>query len=577
MESFRSLGKRSLQTIAQSRGIDSKQTVGKLRQLLTSIDSPYSLNPNDPQEEKILSLIGVSNFALSKFLNQEGTREVLLEILLDEPLTEKSKEIVKLSQSPLRALIKLSGRHALPRADLIRIILDPTSSRSNDFVRDIKKRLDEIDFHILPVPLKQIIIKKEVNNVHLPEQARKLILEGIDPAVIPEYLLEEIVNATLLSQRPVNALTFARRMITDPISELWGDVFDIIGDMRLEDLRLLVKLYGYSGVLTLNEIEFFFQRQYLRKHSSSSIILPDRIKELLIEQLEVDSFSDVEPQLTNLAKSRLDLFKDWIDYDDGQLQMIASGYGILLPYPGTGGFFWEELSKYLNIVDGDLEMGGQDIDLYSDEQLVRYVPTAPYGRDELIDYFWKYWDSDRIMYFDGVYYVSNAWERIEETETPELEKLKIEELIELLGYVVGTEEQGKVMGALNTRIKRLRTPPSDRIKDFLREMMTTGALAFGASDANTWSNHRRLPNVELYEEHLETLEKIYSELSDEEITLLNKFPAINFRTLKGRTLNVEQLYNQEVSWQWVETGYYYLIAGWGEKLENLVPLQFRKK
>lgn len=589
METFRGFRKTTLKRIAEARGLESTGTTETLRNRLLQFKTPFSIDLSQTQEEIVLSLINIPTSRIKDYLISTGfeyepeaprdgsvnERIYLIESLLSEPLSNLSKEIISLGTSSLTSLQRQAGRGGR-REELIRIILK-LEEQSQVFENQLRKELDEIGFKIITPPNKRV--PKELDEIPVvfdASEVRAYLEDGFDSSYFPDHLLDEVVQEDLLFQRNVNVRSFARRMVTEPLSPLWPDIQPILKGRTQDDLQTLAQSYGYDIELTPSELEFLFQRQYLRKYTPETFRVPPILQNLLMQQLGLESFEEVEENLTPEGKDRLRLFSEWIDYNDEQLQHVAQGYGIELPYTKTREYFNNDLLSYLDVIDEDLEFGVDDLDLYSDAELLRWCPTLPYGRNAMIEAFNKFWEEPRIVFINDVFYQTNSWSEYEEIEDLTFEELNIQELRVLLPYLKGSVYQEE---ALEVYASKLADEPYEGEYDLnetdnLFELMANVAAArYGAADVSKWSNTRRAPNEELYEEQMSLLNDKIEEISDD---VLNELKLYSLERMMQGKSSLNQMLQKEPSWFWIETAFYYYAQMTGKPLGNNIPLLFRK-
>lgn len=589
METFRGFRKTTLKRIAEARGLESTGTTETLRNRLLQFKTPFSIDLSQTQEEIVLSLINIPTSRIKDYLISTGfeyeaeaprdgsvnERIYLIESLLSEPLSNLSKEIISLGTSSLASLQRQAGRGGR-REELIRIILK-LEEQSQVFENQLRKELDEIGFKIITPPNKKI--PKELDEMPVvfdASEVRAYLEDGFDSSYFPDHLLDEVIQEDLLFQRNVNVRAFARRMVTEPLSPLWPDIQPILKGRTQDDLQTLAQSYGYDIELTPSELEFLFQRQYLRKYTPETFRVPPILQNLLMQQLGLESFEEVEENLTPEGKDRLRLFSEWIDYSDEQLQHVAQGYGIELPYTKTREYFNNDLLSYLDVIDEDLEFGVEDLDLYSDAELLRWCPTLPYGRNAMIEAFNKFWEEPRIVFINDVFYQTNSWSEYEEIEDLTFEELNIQELRVLLPYLKDSVYQEE---ALEVYASKLADEPYEgeydlnETDDLFELMANVAAARYGAADVSKWSNIRRAPNEELYEEQMSLLNDKIEEISDD---VLNELKLYSLERMMQGKSSLNQMLQKEPSWFWIETAFYYYAQMTGKPLGNNIPLLFRK-
>jgi len=589
METFRGFRKTTLKRIAEARGLESTGTTETLRNRLLQFKTPFSIDLSQTQEEIVLSLISIPTTRIKDYLITVGfedepeaprkhpieERIYFIENLLSETLSDLSKEIISLGLSSLASLQRQAGRGGR-REELIRIILK-LEDQSDIFKSQLRKDLDDIGFKIIKPPNKRLPrTLDETPMVYDASEVRVYLEDGFDSSYFPDHLLDEVIQEDLLFKRNVNVRAFARRMVAEPLSSLWPKVQLILKGRTQDDLQDLAQSYGYDVELTQSELEFLFQRQYLRKYTPEVFKVPSVLQNLLMQQLGVESFEEVEDNLTEEAKDRLNLFSEWIDYSDEQLQHVAQGYGIELPYPKTRDYFEKDLLAYLDVIEEDLEFGADDLELYSDAELLRWCPTLPYGRNDMIEAFIKFWEEPRIIFIDDEFYQTNSWGEFEVIENLTFEELSIEELRTLLPYVKNSIYQKEIV---ETYATKLADEPYEGEYDLnetdnLFELMANAAAAFyGASDVDEWINTRRATNVELYEEQMELVNDKLEEISED---ILNELKLYSLDRMKHGKSSLLQMLKKSPTWFWIETAFYYYAQMTGKSLSNNIPLLFRK-
>jgi len=566
MESFKGYRKTTLRRIAQSRNINTEGTLEEVRARLLQYDAPFSIDKTKTQEEQVLSLIFIPLKRLQDYvsenlldennLSSELSRKSLIELILNEKLSYVSEKIIDLADTPLPALQRRAGKTFSGKADLIREILN-LKEQDRKYIDRIKSSLDDIGFEIIDSPPKREMKTLDLDvKIFDMKEAKDFLNKGMDPRYIPEYILDEVVQSTLLYERNVNPLSFARRLVTDPLSPLWESVYSIIKNVKMADLKVLARSYGYTMNLEPIEIEFLFQRQYLRKYKPVIMILPNEIKELLKKQFNVKSFQDIEFDLSDDAKSRLKLFAEWLQFDDAQLQHVASGYDIDLPYPDAKEFFWNDLYIYIDTID-ELKPGEYNFETASDTELLKWCPTLPYGREEMINAFNNYWNKPRIIYVNNTFYQTESWEEMNEIDDIDFFSLRRDEIVNLIPYLMKTAYHNEIIDAYLAKIPGKQEEASENIQKLFKLMANVGAASFGAVSEEIWSNKSRPANEELKEKLLKELDVLLDSLSSDETERLKKMHRVNLKKMSKYKQNVYEMLQDDPSWAWVETAYYH--------------------
>lgn len=587
METFRGFGKRSLIRIAESRNIDASGTADQIRSRLIERDTPFSIDPSQTQEEIVLSLINIPTFKLREYVFQDGhelnlsetkgdrveERVSLLENILNENLTDLSVDIVRLGLSPTHLLQRQAGR-AGNRAELIRTIVGLKHSEGS-LIDKLRDDLENVGFKIIKAPPKRTpSLLDEEPHAYDANEVREYLDAGVDSAYFPDYLLEEVVQDDLLFPRDVNVRSFARRLVTDPISEIWPNVKPLLEGRTRETLQQLAENYGYDVDLTINELEFLFQRQYLRKYEPKQYDIPERFKELLMDQMNFESFEEVEMNLNEDEMLKLELYSEWVDYNDEQLQNVAQGYDIELPYPKTREFFEADLLSYLEIGEDQLEPGADSLELYSDSELLRWCPRLPYGRNEMVEEFKRFWGSPRFIFVNDAFYRTTSWDEVEEVDDVLFEELSLDELKTILPYLKGTQFQEEVLEIYAIKLsENAKLEASDEIRELLKLVAIVAAATYGATNEKTWSNTRRPPNTDLLERYRVLLSEALEKIND---PVLEEWKLYSLDKNATGKSNIKQMLNKQPNWYWIETAFYYYARITAEPLSNNIPFLFRK-
>lgn len=592
MESFKGLKKTTLKRIAQSRDLETTGTTNEIISRLITHDAPFSIDLTQSQEEIILSLISVPTNKIRDYLISKGfqydkredaigERIQLLEGLLEDKLSLLSRDIVSLSQSSLASLQRQAGRADLGRADLIRNILK-IGGVDKSYIEHLRDELDLIGFEIIEAPPKREPIElndDEIPSVFEASEVRGYLEEGLESSYFPDYLLQEVIQEDLLFDRNVNVRSFSRRMVSDPLSLLWDDVREVIKDKDLETLQALAKTYGYSADLSESELEFLFQRQYLRKYAPYKIKIPEELKLILISQTGDPNFED---KLSPEAKDRLKLYSEWYPFDNSaNLQHLVRGYGIELPYENAIETFKNDLLAYLDITDEQLNAGDEDLEFINDTELLYWCPTLPYGRSNMLREFRTYWETPRTIFLDNIFYHCESWEDITEIEKPSFEEMDLEELLNILPYLKDSEYQEETLGVLvDSLSKKPLMKAPDKVKKFFVNIANGVAAHYGSKDGIHWKNTRNPPNEEARDNFFSKALLEYNSLSERGRVAVAEWRLYSIRELdfvEGKIGDIiNNLSNKSIPWLWLETAFYYYANITGETLSNNIPILFRE-
>jgi hypothetical protein len=201
---------------------------------------------------------------------------------------------------------------------------------------------------------------------------------------------------------------------------------------------------------------------------------------------------------------------------------------------------------------------------YSDFELIKWYPSAPYGRKKLLQSFIKYWETSKWFFYGGKFYFGD-WSHWQEREEPNWGDLELSELIDILGWLNDQIVlRGNVLTEINWRISEIdpeengfisRTDVPIEMQNLFIELATVGAIAFGAEQEGRWPNERREPDQELL---LAAVNRIRNRLSVFDDQLLEQFPLMDISTVEALELTLKDLKEAEPDWSWVETGAFYL-------------------
>ena len=209
---LKNLPKQTLQAIGQSRGIATTGSKEKIIEKLSAHKGPFGINTDLSQEEQVLSLIGVSNFQIEKYLalpsgDINNTRVQLLEKLLKQNLTKKSKRIVDLSTYPLRTIQKIAGNKILPKAGLIRQIVELVNTP--EYIKLLQEQLEGLGFRLVTEP-KTRVPKPLTKVPFTPIGARNAISNKEDPTKIGIDILRSIILDYIIFPRDLTKFTNSR-------------------------------------------------------------------------------------------------------------------------------------------------------------------------------------------------------------------------------------------------------------------------------------------------------------------------------------------------------------------------------
>jgi hypothetical protein len=284
---LKNLAKGSLQRVSLSRGVSPIGTRQQLIERLSANKGPFGINNDSSQEEKVLSLIGISDYQLSRYLGVNiEPREELLSKLFDEELSEESLRILSLSQTPLKGLYTLAGTSLLPKAGLIRVITGMQETPS-EFIERTQEQLEALDFKIVDPP-EPIEPKPLTKTPFTPAGTRKLISDGVDTRKIPVSTLRSVVGDYILFPRKLKDSEVQRivfNAISEPVNPMWPAIKNLLSTKKISDVEELVRYWGYEN-LTQEETEFLFSRGYLRNVVRAGALSIEEASERLLNLLD---------------------------------------------------------------------------------------------------------------------------------------------------------------------------------------------------------------------------------------------------------------------------------------------------
>lgn len=513
---------------------------------------PFGINLNSSQEEKILSLFGISDYQLRKYLyaGPEDDRETLIEKLLNEELTEKSVEILMFQKTPLKTLQKLAGNNFLNRPDLIRKILNLKPIES---FRDLDQKLSDLGFSLILTPEK-IEPKPLTTKIFEKQGLRRAIASGQNVSTVSIEIIEEIVDDYLLFQRELTdeeMIEIVMEAIISPVLQNWKIIRDFLKRKTFADLQLLVESWGYPK-LNETKLEFLLSRGYLRginRQISSELFLN------FIDKNEVENpkfieflkkFDELEPKnaITFAESNQISL--SWKNPEKSIKQ------------------FWENAELYIK-VNTDLKLNLQnlsdsekDLKKYSDFELIKYFPSAPYNRKKLVKKFKKYWEDDKWFFIEPNFYFGNS-KHYEQKEQPNPKDLSWEELIDLVGWLNNQKIlRGNFLVEICRRIKDLdmevnvqEYQRTNLLKEFLQILFLVGGLGIGSESVGEFPNKYLQVNEELLVSGLKRIKD-----SKNNFDFLDQMPIVDLvnLTFLEETLNDEIIADHYL----IETAVFYL-------------------
>lgn len=585
------LGKKSILKIASSRGIisDEKETKKEIINKIASKSTnkgPFAINLDASQEEQVLSLTGISDYQLRKYLHaRENTdREELISLLLGEELTPLSQEIISLSRESLRALRKQAGGEYLGKADAIRIILK-IDNKFNEKLRNLEKQLEAIGFKLqyqLPSPR---VPKPLTETPFTIQKLRLAIQNGEDVSTVDSELLEEVANDYTLTPKILTdeeVLQITRSAVTDPVLPEWSRIKTFLNVRDTYLINDLVKMWGFPELTSL-QIDFLMSRGYLRDVERKQTLLDNASEQFrdFVDEHFPDGIEDLDDE--DLSKQFLIFLSQFDQLAPKQAISFAEGYGISLSWKDPVASiqkFWGDADLYLEI-DNSLNLTLENVkkfldhdflNRYSDYELIKFFPMAPYGRSKLLKSFREFWREEHWFYFNNQIYYGNI-DNYQPRDAPDAETLEWDQLLEIVGWLSSDKTLRSIYLREICRFIReyeyeidfsrvKRTPP---LQNFFEQMLLTGVISIGGEITGQYPSEYRPVNQELLDGAL-----AQTMLLAEPLRILQKLPMFKLRSLEFREDYVGDFSKPSI--RWIETAIFYLVYLFDKEItvENFV-------
>jgi len=545
----------------------------ELVERLNNSPGPFGIDLNLPQEEKVLQMIGISDFAIAKYLNIDRIdRHKMLEMLFSIKLNKKSEKILELSTLTQQRLEQMTGERSLAKADMIRKIV--LRKKFPQLIESLAEQLNNLGFTIIETPEKRDL--KPLTKKPFTEVGAKASLSfGQDPSGIPAPLLYSLVEEYILFKRQLKdpkVYELAREIVTDPPLKNWNIIKKFLINKSLEDLTELAALYNYPK-LTKEQIEFLFSRGYLR--DVEQITYSERLQPLF----EIVKTKDEKKWFEKLV--------GWDSLTDDELIEAAKANGISIQYPDGVELFWEEAMEYSSVklfkisLEDFPELDEEVLKEYSDMALIEWFPRASYGRTTLIDEFIDYWSIPKYFYHDNLYFGTPS--EFEEIDEPDFSSLELMDLIDLSFWVrdnsllrIILDEIIKIINVIDKEESEL--PSQEAINDdslnmeeiflAIREM---GIVSIGGRINEPIPNERKKVDEDLYNDVKNTLIEKLAKTPDE---IIGNLPLVDIISLKLRSKSIKTLLDPDFEFDYnlIDTGNFYLALYYDKLPDDVVTL-----